>query len=407
MTDPKFPIMTWYGPNLDHYHRKSMEYVAAGGFNVAFSVLRRNQLTTALDIARDVGVKLLIGMDDLSIWRTPGCVDAAWLDRLRDTIATVRSHPALYGYMICDEPMRMIFEDVARAGRLCKELDPDHLWYVNHWAVGQTFHGARSYEELWEALQALVPLDLVSADQYPVKQISEAEMREHAGAPNYFPRHKAKLQPHFFEMLDLQRQYARQWQKPLWAFTFARGELSPATAEGEMRFQLMCDLAYGARGLQYFAYDHQNMLMEEDGSPTANWHIAQKLNRLVHTWAPVFLGLRSIGVYHYPADFPYTRPLDQFLLGASTDLFSRGDPIVVGHFVDAVEKEYVFIVNRNPFEPAVAMFSFGTDAVEECSSCDATWSKIGLKEGTKSELCFQPGEGRLFRFTRNIVTPRQ
>jgi len=77
----------------------------------------------------------------------------------------------------------------------------------------------------------------------------------------------------------------------------------------------------------------------------------------------------------------------------------------VGHFVDAQEKEHVFIVNRNPFEPAVALFSFGTEAVEECSPRDATWSKLGLKDGTKAELCFQPGEGRLFRFTRQIVTP--
>jgi hypothetical protein len=249
----------------------------------------------------------------------------------------------------------------------------------------------------------LAQIDLVSADNYPVKTISEEEMRAHAGEPNYFPRQKAKLHPHFFEMLDLQRQYARQWQKPMWRFTLAKGELMPQTAEGEMRFQLMTALAYGAVGLQCFAYEHQNMLMEDDGSPGPCWPVAQQLNRLVHTWGPVFLGLRSIGVYHYPANFPYTRPLDQFLLGAQTDMFSRGDAIVVGHFVDAEQREYAFIVNRNPFESATITYSFGTSTAEECSPRDASWNSVNLS-GTKREIFFHPsGEARLYRFTRRIT----
>ncbi|MCG3148680.1 MAG: hypothetical protein PCFJNLEI_02125 [Verrucomicrobiae bacterium] len=400
----EFPIMTWYGPNLERYHRKSMGYVAEAGFNVAYCILRRNQLTEALAIAHDVGVKLLVGVEDTTIWRTPGCVNDAWLERMRDTIQKVRNHPAFYGYMIADEPVRMMFDDIGRAYKVCRELDPDHMFYVNHWAVGQTYQGARSYEDMWESLYAVAQIDLVSADQYPVKAIPEEEMRAHAGEANYFPRHKAKLHPHYFEMLDLQRQYARQWQKPMWAFTYAKGELLPETAEGEMRFQLMTALAYGAVGLQYFAYEHQNMLMEDDGTPARYWPVAQKLNRLVHTWGPIFLGLRSIGVYHHPANFPYTRPLDQFLLGAQTDMFSRGDAIVVGHFCDAAQRELVFIVNRNPFEPAVATYSFGTNAVEECSPIDAKWNTIDLLAGNKRELYFQPGEGRLYRFTRKIAS---
>ena len=398
----EFPIMSWYGPNRDRFTRKSMGHLAEAGFNLAYVILRRDQIEEALDIARDVGVRLLIGMEDTTIWRTPGCVDGAWLDRLRDTIRRASRHPAFHGHMISDEPMRMMFEDVGRAWQVCHELDPDHMFYVNHWAVGQTYQGARSYEELWESLYALASFDLVSADNYPVKPVTDEELLAHAGAPDYFPSHKARLYPHFFEMLDLQRQYARQWRKPLWAFTLARGEVSPETAEGEMRFQLMCGLAYGAVGLQYFSYEHERMLMEDDGSPGLNWPVARKLNRLLATWGRVFTGLRSIGVYHHPPDFPYTRPLDQFLLGAPTDMFARGAPIVVGHFLDAAGMEYAFIVNRNPFESAVSVYSFGTTSVEECSPSDATWSPTVLRDGTKAELGFAPGEGRLFRFRRDI-----
>ena len=277
------------------------------------------------------------------------------------------------------------------------------MFYVNHWAVGQTFHGAQSYQELWEALYANAEIGLVSADNYPVQPVDEAEMQAHAGEYNYFPRHKARLVPHFFEMLDLQRQYSARWGKPMWAFTLAKGELSQATAEGEMRFQLMCGLAYGAKALQYFSYECGNMLMEDDGTPTDNARIAKRLNSVVHLWGPVLAGLRSIGVYHYPTNFPYTRPLDQYMLGAATDMFARGDAIVVGHFLDEVGCEYVLIVNRNPFEPALSNYSFGTEVVEECSSKALAWKPVeGLKAG-KAPLCFEPGAARLFRFTRKIV----
>ena len=107
----------------------------------------------------------------------------------------------------------------------------------------------------------------------------------------------------------------------------------------------------------------------------------------------------------YPSNFPYTRPLDQFLLGAPTDMFARGDAIVVGHFVDDEGNEHAMIVNRNPFEPAMSMYSFGTDTVEECSPKTGAWQPLeGLKDG-KFRLAFEPGAARLFRFTRKIVTP--
>ncbi len=367
-------------------------------------ILRRDQLCRALDIAHDVGVRLLVAVEDThNIWRTPGIVDAAWLDRFRETIRMAKDHPALFGYMVCDEPVRMMFEDIGRVYEVWKEADPDHMFYVNHWAVGQTYQGARSYEDLWETLYACAKPGLVSADLYPIQLVSEQELHENAGQPNYFPRHKARLVPHFFEMLDVQRQYAARWNVPMWAFTLARPAYSPATAEAEMCFQLMCGLAYGAKGLQYFSYEHENMLMEDDGTPTENWQAARRLNHQLAAWGPIMQNLHSIGVYHHPADLFYTRPLDQFMLGAPTDMFARGDAIVVGHFVDQADREVVMLVNRNPFEPAVVNFSFGTEHVEVCSPTTGAWTKgNGAMPDKPKRLTFAPGQAHLYRFQRQI-----
>ncbi len=397
----EFQIMGWHGPNHKRYTPKAMASLAEGGLNATFSILDWDQMIPALDIAKDVGMRLVIRPTDLDLWRKPGVVDEAYLRRFGEFIAKVRNHPALLGYFIVDEPFADVIPDIARLHRAWQATDPEHLFYVNYWTVGQTFHLARGYEDLWERLLEEVPLEFISADGYPIQPVSEEDWAANNKLPHYFPRHKARLMPHYFEMLDIQRAFARQYRKPMWGFTFAKGELAQETAEGEMRFQLMTALAYGAKGLQWFSVEAGNMLINDDGSATENLRIAKGLNAVVRTWGPILQKLRSIGVYHHPANLFYTRPLDNHMLGSQNDLCSRGDPIVCGQFLDDAGMEYALLVNRNPFEPAVLEFHFGTDdTVEECSPRTAAWSRISKPRWGKMQLA--AGEGKLFRFRRTI-----
>jgi len=399
-----FQIMGWHGPNYDKFNATTIGHLAEAGFTATFSWLQREDAIRSLDIAREAGIRLVIGVPNQPLYHTPNVVDEAWLQRFRDFILSVRHHPALLGYFIVDEPFGCVIDDIGRAYRVWRETDPEHLFYVNQYTVGQTYWAACSYEDLWERLWAAAPLEIVSADGYPIQPVSEEDWEAHRGEPNYFPRHKARMMPHYFEMLELQRQFAARWNAKLWAFTWAKGEYSDATAEGEMRFQLMTGLAYGAKGLQYFSVEAGQMLLNDDGTPTENLRIAKRLNAVLHTWGPIFMKLRSIGVYHHPANLFATRPLDQFFLGAQTDLCARGDAIVVGHFLDEQRREHALICNRSPFENAVFRFHFGTDEPpEECSPSDARWSPIAFKEGRWAELLLRPGEAKLFRFTRPIT----
>ncbi len=401
------PILAWIGPGIDALplNERTMADLAAAGFNLSLSNIDPDDPRRALDIAKDAGVRLIVSVPGLRV--RPGGVDEAWRTRMKALIEQVGDHEALYGYYIADEPKIDRFDDIATAFAFFREHDPAHLPYYNHWTVNFSWCGFHSYEEMWDTFGAMCRPDFTSADLYPFHVVDEAEwLREKEANPCYFPRHKARIDVHYYEMLEHLRLYARQWQVPMWSFTYGTYRYSPETLDGEMRIQLMMSLAYGAKGMQYFTYAHGNMMMGRDNEPKPGWHVAKALNRVLRAWEPTLKALRHIGVYHHPADLAYTRPLDQYVLGNPSDLCVRsGDDVVVGQFLDETGCEYALIVNRTPFEPARIVFHFGTDGeVEECSPADGSWSRPWPYPSSRAlPLTFAPGAGRLFRFKRTIV----
>ncbi len=427
LDEPQFPIVAWPGPNDLALNRprfkheveitpENMQRLSGAGFNV--SLMRAeyppegatpevtseliDRLVRLLDVSHQAGVRQLICPLHMRVGA--GSVTPEWRKWLGEIVAAVRSHPGLYGYYLADEPRIDKRDDLARAMQAVRELDPDHLAYVNHWMVNMSFAGYRSYEELWNLFVEECRPRFISWDAYPFHRVEDADewkREREAGNPCCFPNHPARIHPHYFENLDIGRQYARFNDLPLWHFTFSAGKFSnePAVAEGEIRFQLMTGLAYGARALQWFTYSLNHTMIDADGEPTPNWHIARKVNAEVQTWAPVLRRLRSIGVYHHPCDLPYTRPLDQHVLGNKDDLAARGGPIVLGQFADDEGNEYALIVNRTPYEDTGITMKFGADSVEELSPETAEWTS---QAGRDAKLSFRPGQGRLFRFRREI-----
>jgi hypothetical protein len=405
LNDGPIPILAWIGPSREQITPKTMSDLAAAGFNLSFSFLTPDKMMEQLDMAHAAGIRLIIGLPELSVG--PGDFTAKWRSYAKRLVARVKDHPGLYGYFVVDEPRSDRHKDVCAAMRFLAELDPNHLPYCNLWSVNMGFAGFRSYEEQWDRYIEDAQPWFVSVDGYPFSAVSEEEWRTETGRGNpcYFPRHRAKIHAHYFEMLDVVRQYSRILKLPFWHCVLSVGGYSnaPEIFHGEIRFQVMVSLAYGVQGIQYFSYAEGNMLMGADLNPTANWHIVKDVNRVVRTWEPTLKKLRSIGVYHYPHNMPYTRPLDMFFLGHKNDLFARGDPCVVGQFVDEEGWEYALIVNRTPYEPAVVKFHFGTDGeVLELSALNGKWVKPWPFNPRQMALTFEPGQGRLFRYKREI-----
>jgi hypothetical protein len=398
-----FLVLAWIGPGGEQINTKTMGDLAAGGFNASLSSLSPDMMIPQLDIAHAAGIKIIMSVPGMRV--ANGSVTDEWKERMLTVIQQVRNHPALMGYYIADEPKIDRMADIAKAFAFFREHDSEHLPYCNHWTVNMSWCGYRSYDEMWTDYGKICSPDFVSSDLYPFSTVPEDEwLANRDKDPHYYPRHKAKICIHFFEMLDIIRQKSQAWNVPVWMCNYGTYAYSPDTRDGEMLFQVMMNLAYGAKCIQYFTYAHGGMMIDPpDNTPNDNWQSARRINSVLKAWAPTLMKMKSIGVYHHPANLVYTRPLDQFLLGNPNDLFTRGDAVVIGQFTDDDGYEYALIVNRTPFEPAQIDFCFGSDDdVEECSGQTGEWMKPWPYNPRKMPLHFTPGQGRLFRFKRNI-----
>ena len=101
------PIATYYaGPELTDALAQQM---AEGGWNLVWA-----NTTSQLDTAYAHGLR------------------AMWTGSLDDSVVnSIRNHPALYSYYLCDEPSTARFDELAATVSRLRGLDPDHMAYIN------------------------------------------------------------------------------------------------------------------------------------------------------------------------------------------------------------------------------------------------------------------------------------
>jgi len=258
-------------------------------------------------------------------------------------------------------------------------------------------------EHFWKDYIEKVQPEFLSYDHYPITVVTQKELDSRDPAdPTYFPQRKVRVKPDYFDALDTCRGFALRYGLLFWAFTMSsRHGWYPKPTEGETRYQLMHDLAYGARGLQYFTYDAAiwlEGLINRQGERTDTWQIARRVNHGIHTWAPTLRKLTSIAVYHTGPVWSGTRALKPDAtqhLGVDCE----GDPVTVGFFHNPEKMLHLLIVNKNPFEWARAALKLKLDAKEEIleiSPATGTAAKPWPYSRERLELVFAPGEGRLF-----------
>lgn len=392
--DATIPIMAWIGPSEGLIRPEVMGALAEAGFTVSLSKATPGREREALDIAHAAGVRLLLMLDGFDLGRMSYAdgrgyrLKPAQRERIRKAVEAVKDHPGLYGYHIHDEPAHADLDWIAAVIGEIRRLDPYHVCYVNHNApVIQGGYGAGTQEALWKDYVRKVRPRFLSYDHYPVEQKPRALIRSWGPEPfNVFPGGIA-VKPNYFACLEFARMFCTVLEVPLWAFTCSVPHWSyPVPTEGHIRFQLMCDLAYGARGLQYFTYVGEAALCRHDGTTTPTWEIARRVNRDVHALWKKMRGLRSIGVHHTGPLWPGTTPpmltpVETWGLDHLGPKFACvGDPAVLGLFDDAEGGMYVLAVNRNPVESAsISLDPSLHDAVPH------KWTPL------------LPGEGKLFK----------
>lgn len=322
-------VLAWGGPPATVDKLTEMR---DAGFTISFTGFGDVDATLkGLDAAREAGVKLLVSCPQLK-------TDP------QGTAAKLKSHSALAGYFLQDEPAAQAFPELAAWTRQIHAADPDHITYINlfpNYATPEQL-GAANYQKYLEDFTKIVPSPILSFDHYPVIQSG--------GAP-------AELRSNWYENLELASAAAKRAGVPLWAFALSTHHFSyPTPTLAHLRVQVFSDLAYGAQTIQYFTYWQAGAANDptfidapimRDGKRTVAYDRVKQVNAEIQGLAPAFVGSKVAEVGHIGRSRPEgthgyapTPPISSIKSDTATD----------GALVSLLKKggeRFLVIVNRD------------------------------------------------------------
>ncbi len=208
----------------------------------------------------------------------------------------------------------------------------------------------------------------------------------------------------YYNNLEVIRRQARAAEIDFWSYIQAVGEEGSLREpnENELMYQVYTNLAYGAKGINYFLYQNWSGspfvggLILPDGSKGALYEAAKIINAGVLKLGPTLQRLKSEAVYHTG-----TRP--QGTKAVPTDFFwqptDSSQPMIISSFTDENGRKYVMVVNRDIQNSRMIAFSLPSKpgSVKEVSKITGgeTSTNYNSMAGTLSGS-FAPGEGKLY-----------
>jgi hypothetical protein len=263
-----FTVTFWCGPPLDELDDRRAAEIAAAGFNVIGPPCEggydRERNLGALDVAARHGLRVWVADHRFgrAALKTGGSAGPA--------VADYRDRPAVGGYFVADEPNAGEFGAVGSLVAEVRAADPRRLAYVNLLPdyVRPADLRAASYADYLERFIAEVNPSLLSYD--------------------YYPFGKEKDRSTFFANLTAVASAARLHRLPFMLIALVMPhEPYRDPTEAELSWQVFHALAFGARGISYFAYwtppgsaDHPlRGGLIEGGRRTLHYYQVARLNR--------------------------------------------------------------------------------------------------------------------------------
>jgi len=273
--------------------------------------------------------------------------------------ASYLGDPIVWGYFVIDEPARKEIAYSTLVPRFCKhhDLDPAKPAYIN----------LNREDDVEEFVRMFKPR-VLSYDYYQWWE----------GQEDFFP------------LLERFRRAAVEADIPLicWveAVVVPSGPI-PADNEAKIRHSVYCSLAYGVKGIQWWAWRNFN---RDAGAINA------ELKRL----GPVLVELRSVDVFHTAPVPDATRAIPK---GYWVQSPTR--QLVVGLFQDEHESDFLIVANRDYKQPqdAVLRFTRPVAAVKEMDKRTGRWVALDLskEKGIQTTTLHLPaGDGVLLMVER-------
>jgi hypothetical protein len=375
-----FIITFWCGPPLAELDDDRAAEIAAAGFDVVGPPCEgpRNPALNrrALDVAARHGLRLWVADHRYHPYVLR---HQDWRARIAAAVADYRHHPGLGGYFVVDEPSAAMFADVALVVGALHAEDATHPAYVNLLPDYIPAKGleAESYEAYVDGFIAAVRPRLLSYDYYTFRNDGD--------------------RPTFFSNLALVRQRALAHRIPFMLIVLAMPHLNYRDpTEAELGWQIFHALAYGARGISYFAYwtpapgDPQQFRygLIEGGRPTRHYFRAMRLNQEVRALGDALSGFRSVTVADSLGEV--AAPLPVGPLNAI-----EGGAVTAGFFADDRGSLAVLVVNRDYQYGATARLQLnpGVALPQVFDPQQRRWNRL-----ERPAVPLAPGHGRLLRW---------
>lgn len=178
------------------------------------------------------------------------------------------------GHLITDEPGASEFEKLGRLKKYYEKEFPGEEFYVNLFPTYASLDQIEcdSYEEYIDKYIAYVNPDFVSLDHYPLMI---------DGYGNY------KITEDVLSNLEIVATKCKDANLPMYNFiqTMSYSTTSRCPDESEVRWQVMTNLAYGSKSIQYFCYftpleftEGTPAMIDLDGNKTPQYYAVQAVN---------------------------------------------------------------------------------------------------------------------------------
>ncbi len=341
--------------------------------------------------------------------RTPATVQqqAALCERygLRALVATaglpperLPESPAIWGYMLRDEPNTADFAALRADVDALRAARPGRLAYINlfpNYATPEQL-GAADYDDHVRRFMAEVDVDVLSMDHYPAMR-PDADGRQG-----------------YCDNLETLRRHADAAGIPFWNFfnTMPFGPHYDPT-EAQLRWQVYTSLAYGAKGVLYFCYwtpagdefPRGGAIITAEGRRTRHYEQAKRLNAAVRNLGPTLMGLRCHGVIRPPAAIESaTGAVDTALLAGSPLRHLTAGDFLIGVFSHADGRRAVLLNNYSYAHTAWPTVEFSAPLEQVREVDPASGQEVAVVDDSPAmpglQLSLDAGEGRLFLLPR-------
>lgn len=277
----ELPIIAWVGVRYSHLTLEHFQQMKDAGITINCSYYPHvDSVQKVLDLSHQVGIKTLIDCPEL-------------ISNTLQTVTRFKDHPANAGYFLKDEPTISSLSYYAKLAKLIQSIDNSRFCYINLLPIHAlpSVYGTPTYHDYIQRFVSEIPLAILSFDHYPIigQNISFS----------------------WYNNLEIIRNESNKANIPFWAFALSTAHNEyPITDLNQLRLQVYSNLAYGAKGIQYFTYwtpsknDYHMGPIERDGSKTIVYDYLKKLNTELTALSYIFASSEVTSVKHYGKYIP-------------------------------------------------------------------------------------------------------